>query len=99
MLVCSTFLSIFFGRATAEDLLEKITDEIDNSQLGLEKLIDLSTDGPNINISLYNLFIEFLKERGLHGLLPLVSCTLHVIHNGFRKDGNEAEELAFALYY
>ena len=40
---------------------------------------------------------EASKGKGLHGLMPLVSCTLHVIDNGFRKGlkvyGNEAEEL------
>ena len=95
--------SLFFGRATTEDLLEMVLKEIEDSGLSTEKLFDLSVDGPNINKSLWNKLNEALKEMGFNGLLPLITCTLHVIHNGFRKGlnvyGHEAEELAFDLYY
>ena len=54
---------------------------------------------PNIN----NQLDKALKEKGFKALLPLITCTLHVIHSGFQKGlnsyGYEVEELAFDLYY
>ena len=95
--------SIFFGRAPAEDLLDMILQEIEDSSLSTEKLFDLSVDGPNINKSLWKKLDSHLKGKCLGGLLPLITCTIHIIHNGFRKGlnvyGQEAEELTFDLYY
>ena len=47
---------------------------------------------------------EALKKRGYQGLLEFINCTLHVVHNGFRKGitansfGEMAEQLAFDLH-
>ena len=78
-------------------------NELDEANLSTEKLINFSSDGPNINKSLWRLLDEALKEKGSNGLLPLITCTLHVIHNGFHRglnvNGHEAQELAFDIYY
>ena len=44
-----------------------------------------------------------MKDQGLHGLLPLIPCNLHAVHNAFRKGlddfGQEAEQLVIDLFY
>ena len=96
-------ISLSFRRATAGDLLEMICQEIEDSDLGTEKLFDLSVDGPNISKSLWNQRDEALKKKVFKVRLSLFTCTLHVIHNEFRKGlnayGHEAEELVFDFYY
>ena len=77
-------------------MLGKVTEKIEATDFGLEELIDIPSDGPNISISLYNQFHEALKEGRLHGLLPLLSCTLHLRQGLISMD---AEELAFDIYY
>ena len=53
--------------------------------------------------SLWRQLDEAVKELGFKGLFPHITCPLHTVHNGFRKGldvyGQEAEELAFDLYY
>ena len=39
--------SLFFGRATAEEIVEMVMKEIEECGLSPEKMFDISTDGPN----------------------------------------------------
>jgi hypothetical protein len=64
------FTSVFLGHATAADLLLKFKEGL--SVLSLQKLIQVSMDGPSVNW-------KFLPQ-----LLDLGSCGLHVIHGAFQ---------------
>lgn len=48
-------------------------------------LFNISSDGPNFYKVIWNLMNENLQIKGYHGLLPFISCTLHVVHNSFNK--------------
>ena len=94
--------SLFFGRAIAGDLLEMILKEIlDSRQVQRSCLTCLLM--VQISTSHYGISWMKLWRRKDLGLLPLITRTLHVIHNEFWKGLNayvhEAEELAFDLYY
>lgn len=88
--VCTRYLtSAFLETSSALDLLEKITICVAESNLSLENLIQLSTDGPNVNLKL----ICDLKNHMKNNLninreiLDTGSCSLHVV-NGAYKTGH-----------
>ena len=78
--------SLFFGRATAVDIVNmfcKIHDGDEFHDLPWKKLFNISSDGPNINKAIWREFNAKLKALGYKGLINLITCTLHVVHNAF----------------
>ena len=71
------------------------------SDLPWEKFCDVSSDGPHINKKLWCLINSELLKEGKHGLMPLLVCNIHIIHNGFKKGidayGQLCEQLCFDL--
>ena len=69
----------------------------------LDKLFNISSDGPNINKTVWREINDALKKKGLSGLIAQIICCLRIVHNGFRKGldiyGEDSEELAFDLHY
>ena len=94
--------SKFFAHAKAPDLCDKSFDVLQSNGLEIKLLLNLSTDGPNINKSLWVKVHEQLLSYGLQGLLPLVTCCLHLIHNAFHygcvEYGSEVESLSLHLH-
>ena len=41
--------SLFMGHATANDLLEKMTECLDSNKIDISKILQISMDGPNVN--------------------------------------------------
>ncbi|XP_015759407.1 PREDICTED: uncharacterized protein LOC107338689 [Acropora digitifera] len=72
-------------------------------QLPLSGLISLSSDGPNVNKTIWNTVNKVLVDEGLPGLMPFIPCNIHVVHNAFRAGlnsyGEASEELAIDLFY
>ena len=94
--------SRFFGHAKADDLCAEVVDMMESNALDSKLLLNLSTDGPNINTSLWGKLNEKLLSLGFHGLLPLVVCCLHIVHKAFHygcvQHGSEVESLAVDLH-
>ena len=97
--------SFMFGRAKAEKLakmLMGLQNDKDLSGIPWDKLCNISSDGPHINKKLWRLMHQELEKEGKHGLLPLLVCNIHMVHNAFRKGidvyGEEAEKLCFDLH-
>ena len=93
----------FIGSATAEVIAEKIFDAIGNAGLCMEKLLMLSRDGPNVNVSVENRINgEMIKIRK-KGLVKIGSCNIHVVHNAFLQGlkilGTDVSDLVLKLYY
>ena len=84
-IVMKYFLSLLFGRAKATDIVSMLQQLQETEQLPWRNLFNISTDGPNINRAIWRFFNDDLKEQGFNGLLPFLPCSLHIIHNGFRK--------------
>lgn len=44
-------------------------------------MIQLSMDGPNVNLKLFNLLMKDIEESSQKKLLDLGSCGLHIVNN------------------
>ena len=83
------FTSYFLGHADAEVVHDKF--ESVSGDLGYEKLVQLSMDGPYVNWKVFRLMQEDVEKQIGKKLLNIGSCGLHVIHN-FSRDGCSAAE-------
>ena len=63
----------------------------------------MSSDGPNVNKTIWNTVNKVLVDEGLPGLMPFIPYNIHVVHNAFRAGintyGEASEELALDLFY
>ena len=97
---------VMFCRATADDICNLFIKLHDDNIYDLPwgKLFNISADGQNIKKTIWRKFQELLQERNYKGLLDFISCTLHTMHNAFRKEisshqlGEVVEQLAFDLH-
>jgi hypothetical protein len=78
--------SFFIGKATGENLFEKLKEAFDNAHLPLNKLIHLGSDGPNVNKKVYRLMNEECLAVRNQKLLNIGFCNIHLLHNVFCKD-------------
>ena len=80
-----------------------ILQAIKETGLPLDKLFNISSDGPNINKTVWRETNDILKKEGFSGLIPQTTCCLHLFLNAFCKGlnmyGEESEELAFDMHY
>lgn len=84
-LVVTRYLSsCFLGHATADIMNSSIIDTLSREGLSLNKILMLSSDGPNVNVSLKKKLNEAVKECGGKSLVEIGSCNLHAAHNAFR---------------
>ena len=100
------FLSAsFFNHAKAVDVARALLDTLNQPdyKIDLGKLLSLSSVGPNVNKVVWKITDERLKAEDLHGLLPFITCSLHVAHNAFRygvkEYGSEVDQLCLDLFY
>lgn len=101
--VCTRYLtSKMFGHTSADHLKDLVMEVVDDCDLPVTRLANISTDGPNINVGLHKRLDAHLKEKLEKGIAPFNPCPLHKCHNGFHKGiivyGKGAENLAFDLH-
>lgn len=78
--------SLFLGHATAQIVSDGLIKTLRERQLPLSLMLFLSSDGPNVNKSIWEKVNSVVKETSASpGLLPLGFCNLHAVHNAFRK--------------
>lgn len=82
--VTQYFNSTFLNHATGEKLLDAFLKWLEN--LNLRKLLQVSMDGPNVNIKFLRLLKQYLNEdtKSHLTILDIGSCGLHVVHNAFK---------------
>lgn len=81
--VTSRYLTSFFtSYCTAEPIYEKV--ETVCSDIGFQNLLQLSTDGPNVNWKLLTMAQQNIEEQTGKKMLNVGSFGLHVLHNSFR---------------
>ena len=96
--------SLMFGHAKSDTVSQAIIDTLAEEayELPIQNLVSLGSDGPNVNKSIWKLIDDHQKSLGAPGLVPFVPCTLHVVHNSFRKGlnsyGEEAEHFAVDIF-
>lgn len=78
--------SAFLEKCTATDLLESITDCINQANLSLDKLIQLATDGPNVNLKLLFDINAHMKNSlaSEKQVLNVGTCSLHIINGAYK---------------
>src|SRR5207245_1168219 len=82
--------SAFLGHTTAEDLLKGFNTAC--SGLNLESLLQVSMDGPNVNLKFLRLLKEEMQQNPNHPVfLDMGSCGIHVVHGAFRTGFKKVE--------
>jgi len=95
--------STFLGHATASDLLKSF--EEGTKDLNLRKLLQLSMDGPNVNLKFFKELKALLLEEDADRpvLLNIGTCGIHHVHNAYKKSmkksGWKVMEFLRSLYY
>ena len=83
MVVTRYFNSEFMCRAKAEKIIQTFEKGI--NKLNSESFIQISSDGPNINLCFLELFAEKKKEsEELPPLIQIGTCGLHTIHGSIK---------------
>ncbi|XP_063243684.1 uncharacterized protein LOC134542976 [Bacillus rossius redtenbacheri] len=84
------FTSVFLGHTTAADLIRSFKEAV--SELDLRKLMQLSMDGPNVNIKfLADLKADLNRDPSDHVIMEIGLCGLHTLHNAFKVGMNSCE--------
>ncbi|KAJ8665742.1 hypothetical protein QAD02_007404 [Eretmocerus hayati] len=98
--------STFLGHATASDLLKAFIQEFEIHQLDLEKMVQLSMDGPNGNKKFQEKrdFCQFLNESADYPkLIDTGTCILHIVNGSYKRGHNVVEwtvnDFLRAIYY
>lgn len=95
--------SAFFGHATADTVTSTLINTLASHRLPVSKLLNLSSDGPNVNKSIIAQVNKQLTDAKLPVLVNIGSCNLHKVHNAFARGiavfGRNAEELSVKLFY
>ena len=94
--------STFLGRANAENLSDLTSCFSDNSFI--EKIIQLSMDGPAVNWKLLGLFKDELSDLPNNfKLFDIGSCGIHIVHGalktGFQKSSQDIQKFIRSTYY
>ncbi|KAJ8043765.1 hypothetical protein HOLleu_11016 [Holothuria leucospilota] len=77
------FGSEFLGHATAVDLLKHFKAGL--TKLDPKCLLQVSMDGPNVNLKFYRDLENERKTEELPGMLNIGSCGLHIVHGSLQK--------------
>ena len=83
------FYSSFFGHVTVNDLQSSFTSLV-NDQI-LSKIVQVSLDGPNVNLKLLDHFINQSEIQSEKSQLDMGSCRLHVVHGAFQNGHKNAK--------
>jgi hypothetical protein len=80
MVITRFLTSHFLGRACAKNLV----DSFCSLKVDLKGMVQVSMDGPNVNLATYRDLENHMDNAFDTGLLNLGSCGLHQVHNAFR---------------
>ena len=73
--------SSFLGKASANDIYEKLTSAA--KVLNPTRFLQLSSDGPNVNLAFFNIVNDKRKEMEFSHSIHIGTCGLHTLHNAF----------------
>ena len=103
-IVISYVGSLMIGHCTADDLVSHFNLFMKN-KLGLNPafLLHIGMDGPNVNKSFQRKLSKQLEDESNTSFLDYGSCSLHIVHNAFRKGiaalSFNIEQLILDLHY
>ncbi|CAN7985972.1 unnamed protein product [Ixodes hexagonus] len=76
------YTSVFMGHSTAEDIQGKLLSALE--PLPLEKILQISMDGPNVNLKFFKNFQAHLQQTYQVQCVDIGTCGLHTMHNAYR---------------
>jgi hypothetical protein len=74
--------STFLGHATAVHLKDAFKENC--KRLDPQKMLQISMDGPNVNLKFYSDLCAELEEQDDPQLVNIGTCSLHSVHNAFK---------------
>ena len=74
--------SMFLGHSTAADLIKNFNDGL--TGIDPSKNLQISMDGPNVNIKFLEMIKKEREEAKLSKLIDIGSCDLHAVHGSFK---------------
>lgn len=77
--------SVFLGHADAEKICTSLINMLNEIKLPLRKVLILSMDGPNVNLSVPKKINETLALENSPEIVDFGTCTLHKVHNSVSK--------------
>jgi hypothetical protein len=81
--------SQFLGGANSKQLLKSFNEGV--SQLNIQKMIQISSDGPNVNLKFLRLVKEDWELNEYPALLDIGTCGLHTVHGSLKTSVNNSE--------
>ena len=92
--------SEFMGKASAKDVFDSFSACL--SGISESKLLQVSSDGPNVNLSFLDLLEEDRNEKELSQLVHIGTCGLHTLHismkHGEKASGWNLKKLLIPLH-
>ena len=73
-------------KATVPDVPENFGAA--SKRLNSNKLIQVSSDGPNVNLKFLELLAEKRKDDGLNELISMGTCSFHTVNRAFQNEEN-----------
>ena len=83
------FGSKFLGHAKAVDLVSHFKEGL--GELDMKNLIQISMDGPAVNIKFHEIMQRDILQEYSHSLIDIGSCGLHILHNAFKKGADSTQ--------
>lgn len=77
--------SLFVGHCTSEQLVEHFYEIGRQMEWSADYMLHLGMDGPRVNSRFQKLLLEQMSQKYGTEFLNIGSCSLHQVHNAFRK--------------
>ena len=81
--------SEFMGRSTTDDVLETFQNRI--SKVDESKVMQVSSDGPNVSLAFLKKYASLREEKELDPLIDLGTFGLHVVHSSMKAGARASE--------
>ena len=79
--------ALFFKHAFGNDIAHLFLQTLleDEYQILLTKFLNIGSDGPVVNKTIWNYLNEDKVRMGIPGLMQFIHCNINAAHNAFKK--------------
>ena len=96
------YTALMFGHAEGAKVAAAMVDKLEEDKVNLFSILTLSSDGPNVNKTIFRAVNMSLKGAENPGMINIGTCNLHVVHNSFYKAleayGTPVDDLALDIH-
>ena len=96
------YTALMFGHAEGAKVPAAMVDKLEEDKVNLSSILTLSSDGPNVNKTIFRAVNTSLKGAGNPEMINIGTCNLHVVHNSFCKAleayGTPVDDLAVDIH-